>query len=382
MRSIRLAFKLIENQSNVWTQSLTPIALIGLLALVGCGKEQQTDTTPSSTLPTKTTASTPASPSAAGSPAGSSTPSTSSSPTGTRKLVLTTNQLDGLTKANYSYKIVLIVKTQNNPFFKPMIDSFKQAATELGAQAEVLSAANETDVEQQVGLVQTEANNGVKAILIAPADSKALVPALKAAQDKGIVIINLDNRLDPETVRAQGLQLGGYVGADNEEGGKLAGEEMISALGGSGKIAILEGIRGVDNAEARKRGFLGAVTTNLDIAAKETAEWDTEKAYAKMQNILKAHPDIKGLFCANDNMAIGAMKAVAEAGKKGKIKIIGYDNIPGVKSAIDSGEMDATIEQHPDLMGKYGLKLAVGILNGSVRQGGEMMVPLETIKKH
>ena len=364
-------------------QSRVLVGLVGLLTIVGCGKEQQTDTLPSasSTNAAPSTSSTSSS-SAAGSPGTSSSSSASAASPAVKKLMLTTNQLDGITKANSNYKIVLIVKTQNNPFFKPMIDAFKQTAADLGAQAEVEAPAKETDVEQQVALVQTEINNGAKAILIAPADSKALVPALKAAQEKGIVIVNLDNRLDPGTVQAQGLELGGYIGADNEEGGKLAGEEMIAALNGSGKVAILEGIRGVDNAEARKRGFLGAVTTNLTIAATETAEWDTEKAYAQTQNILKAHPDITGIFCANDNMAIGAMKAVAEAGKKGAIKIIGYDNIPGVKSAIDSGELTATIEQHPERMGKYGLKLAVGILNGGVRPGGELLVPLETIKKH
>ena len=135
-------------------------------------------------------------------------------------------------------------------------------------------------------------------------------------------------------MKAQGLELGGYIGANNEDGGKLAGEEMIAALGGKGKIAILEGIRGVDNAEARKRGFLGAVTTNFDIVATETANWKTEEAYAKTQNILKTHPDLNGIFCANDNMAIGALKAVAEAGKKGQIKVIGYDNIRRCKARV------------------------------------------------
>ena len=342
------------------------LALSGLLAAYGCGKEQ-----------TDTGAGTPAaSPKTAAAP-GSAAPST---PASTAAQTLTTEELDGVTSAKEKYKIVLIVKTRNNPFFKPMIEAFTKTAEELGVVGEVQSAAQETDAQQQSDLVQTEVNGGVKAILITPADSKGLVPALKAAQDKGVLIINLDNRLDPATVKAQGLELGGYIGANNEDGGKLAGEEMIAALSGKGKIAILEGIRGVDNAEARKRGFLGAVTTNFDIVATETANWKTEEAYAKTQNILKAHPDLNGIFCANDNMAIGALKAVAEAGKRGQIKVIGYDNIPDVKPALESGDMTATIEQHPDLMGRYGLKLAVGILNGDVPKGGDLLVHLEAIK--
>lgn len=348
----------------------TPFAaLTVLLALWGCGKEQ-TETTTAPTTP-KTTAAAPVSNGQNGD-VGKSAAQT-----------ISTVELDAVNSAKDPYKIVLIVKTRNNPFFKPMIAAFEEAAAALGVKGEVQAAADETSVEQQVGLVQTEVSNGVKAILITPADSKALVPALKAAQDKGVLIINLDNRLDPETAKAQGLETGGYVGADNEEGGKLAGEEMLAATGGKGKIAILEGIRGVDNAEARKRGFLGAITSNMDmnVVTTETANWKTEEAYAKAQTILKTTPDLAGIFCANDNMAIGALKAVAEAGKKGQVKIVGYDNIPDIKDALASGDMTATIEQHPDLMGRYGLKLAVGILNGSVQKGGDLLVHLDTVKQ-
>lgn len=345
------------------------MTLIGLVTLWGCGKEQtETMTTPPVT-PKMT----------AGAP-GSNGPKVLTAPPSDR--AISTEELDSVTSAKEPYKIALIVKTRNNEFFKPMIAAFEETAQTLGVKGEVQAAADETSVEQQVGLVQTEVNNGVKAILITPADSKALIPVLKAAQDKGVLIVNLDNRLDPATAKAQGLEPGGYVGADNEEGGKLAGEEMLAATGGKGKIAILEGIRGVDNAEARKRGFLGAITSNTDmnIVATETANWKTEEAYAKTQTILQTNPDLAGIFCANDNMAIGALKAVAQAGKKGQVKIVGYDNIPGVKDALASGDLTATIEQHPDLMGRYGLKLAVGILNGSVQKGGDLLVHLDTIK--
>src|SRR5205823_112744 len=135
----------------------------------------------------------------------------------------------------------------------------------LGAQAEVQAAAQEASFEQQVALVQAEVGRGAQAILITPADSKALAPALKVAQDKGVLVVNLDNRLDPATVQALGLKLGGYVGADNEQGGRQAGEAMVAALNGTGEVAVIEGIRGVDNAEARKRGFESAVQGKLKV---------------------------------------------------------------------------------------------------------------------
>jgi ribose transport system substrate-binding protein len=294
--------------------------------------------------------------------------------------VLTQAELDAVPKASRPYKLVLIVKTKNNPFFLPMIAEFERAAKEMGVQAEVQAAAQESSYEQQVALVQAEVGKGAQAILITPADSKALVPALKQAQDKGVLVINLDNRLDPATAQAQGLQLGGYVGADNEAGGKLAGDAMIAALNGTGKVAVIEGIRGVDNAEARKRGFEAAVAGKLQIVDEQTGDWETEPAHAKSQAVLAKNADLAGIFCANDKMAIGAVQAVKEAGRSGKVRVVGYDNIPTVHGLLASGDVTATIEQHPDLMGKYGVRLAVGILDGKFTRGGEFLVPLEVVR--
>ncbi len=331
-------------------------ALLLALALSGCGPEKPSEpvaTTPSST---------PGSTAPAAAPA-----------------MLTQADLDAVPKGTKPYKLVLIVKTKNNPFFIPMIKAFEDTAKELGAQAEVQAAAQEASVEQQVALVQAEVGKGVQAILITPADSKALVPALKAAQDKGVLIINLDNRLDAPTVKDQALKLGGYAGADNEAGGKQAGEAMVAALNGTGDVAVIEGIRGVDNAEARKRGFESAVNGKLKVVDEQTGNWETETAHAKAQAILAKHPTLAGIFCANDNMAIGAVQAIAEAGKKGKIRVVGYDNIPNIASQLKSGDITATIEQHPELMGRYGVRMAIGILDGKLKSGGEFLVPLETI---
>ncbi len=288
--------------------------------------------------------------------------------------------LNNVKRADKPYRLALVVKTRNNPFFDPMIKAAEAEAIALGATLEVQAPAQETDKERQFAMTQDVTARRVDALLIAPADSKGIVPALKAAQDKGIPVINLDNRVDASIAQAAGLNLAGYVGADNEEGGRLAGREMVIALK-SGNLAILEGIRGADNAEARKRGFLSVTHGVLPLVASESAEWDTQKAYAKFQAMLAAHPDLNGLFCANDKMALGAMKALAEAGKKGKVVVIGYDNIPDVKPYLATGELHATIEQHPDLMGRYGVKMAVGILNGSLPKGREYLVPLEVITK-
>jgi ribose transport system substrate-binding protein len=337
--------------------TLTSVALLVAFAVAGCTKEQ-----PPSSAP----------------PPG--TPPTAAT-TGSAAATITTAELDQIGKAPQPYRLALIVKTRNNPFFDPMIRAAEKEAKALGVSLEVQSPAQESDKERQFALVQDMTAKGVQALLITPADSKGIVPALKQAQDKGVLVINLDNRVDPDTASAAGLKLGGYVGADNEAGGRLAGEAMAKALSSQAKVAVLEGIRGADNAEARKRGFQAGIGSSLNVIASDSAEWDTQKAYAKFQSMLAAHRDLAGVFCANDKMALGAMKAIREAGRQGKLTVVGYDNIPDVRPYLASGEMHATIEQHPDLMGKYGVKMAVGILSGAVPKEREVLVPLDVITK-
>jgi len=338
-------------------RTLMPMVAILLGAgLVGCGKERTQ---------------------APGGPARVAGPQ---APTAPRMPEITGPELDAVRRPKASLKLALVVKTRNNPFFTPMIRAAEDTARRLGCSLDVEAPPQESDKEQQFALVQTVTAKGIQALLIAPADSKGIVPALKDAQSKGVLIINVDNRVDPDTARSAGLDLGGYVGADNEAGGELAGQGMLEALNKQGKVAVLEGLRGVDNAEARKRGFEKAVQGKLEIVAEEEASWDTQKAYAKCQSILAAHPDIRGIFCANDKMALGAMKAIKEAGKSGKIAVIGYDNIPDVKPYLANGELYGTIEQHPDLMGKYGVEMAVGVLTGAIPRGRQYLVPLEFIR--
>ena len=337
------------------------VAICAVVALAGCGKEPET-TPPPTTMPVATSA------------------TQAKLDTAARPSALTTAELDKVAKPTKPVKLALIVKTRNNPFFDPMIKAAEAQAKAMGVALEVQAPAQESDKERQFALVQDVTARGVNAILVTPADSKGIVPALKQAQAKGVTIINLDNRVDGEAAQSAGVQLSGYVGADNEAGGKLAGEAMTKALGGKGKVAILEGIRGADNAEARKRGF-AAAAGKLEIVASDSANWYMDQAYAKFQSIMAAHPDLNGVFCANDKMALGAIKAIREAGKKGKITVVGYDNIPDVKQYLQSGEMAATIDQHPDLMGRYGVQMALGVLGGKLQKGGELLVPLEVIRK-
>jgi len=278
-------------------------------------------------------------------------------------------------------KIALVMKASSNPFFARMEQGARLAADSLKVDLLVGTITKETDIDQQISIIENMIVQGVRAILIAPADSKAIVNVLKKAQRAGIRIINVDNRIDTETARAAGLEIDCYVGVDNEEGGRMAGEYLVKLMGGKGKAAMLEGIRGVDNAEARKRGFLKAIeNTDIELVASQSANWAQDQGLDVFANILQANPEITGLFCANDMMALGAIQAIEQMGKTGQIFVASYDNLKAARAAIAQGKLHATVEQHPELMGYESVVIAREILSGK-KTPGEKLVRLELITK-
>ncbi len=263
------------------------------------------------------------------------------------------------------YRIALVMKAVTNPFFHAMEQGAKAEAQKLGIQLLPASVERETDIDQQISLVENFIVKQVDAIVIAPASSQGLVPVLKRAQDEGIYVVNIDNPLDKEAMKEQGLECP-FVGSDNERGASIATHALVAYMGCAGEVAMLEGIPGVTNAELRKAGFLSVVedTPGVELVSTQSANWETEQAYDVTTNMLTAHPDIKGLFCANDNMALGAIAAIDALGKTGEIVVVAYDNLEAAREAILEGKMYATIEQHPELMGAFGVRAAKDHLDG------------------
>ncbi len=279
-------------------------------------------------------------------------------------------------------KVALIMKTLTNPFFIAMEEGARRAEAELNVDLQVQTPPEETDIDKQIAIVEDMIAKQVDVICIAPAGSKEIAPVLKQAKDAGIYVINLDNRVDPEAAEEVGLVLDSYVGADNEEGGYMASKRLAEQLAGKGKVAMLEGIPGVDNAEARKRGFQRAMEEypGITVVASQSAHWKQPEALNVMADILQAHKDLNGLFCANDMMALGAIEAIAAAGRTGDIHVTSYDNLEAAQKEILDGRLDATIEQHPDLMGEWGVRYAVDLVNGR-EIPKEKLVQLDLITK-
>jgi ribose transport system substrate-binding protein len=282
--------------------------------------------------------------------------------------------------------VALIMKTLNNEFFQTMERGGREAAKEIGVKLRVESISRETAAEEQAQRVEAMVGQNVAAILIAPSDSKSLVKPLLLANKAGIPIINIDNPLDAETVKAQGLELVSYIGTDNVKGAYMSTKELIRALGGEGKVVMLEGIRAADNAQKRRQGFLKAIgETNGKVIElyHDTANWETEQAYNVFATILQNYPDMDGLFCANDNMALGAIRAIETAGKTGKILVAGFDNLKAAQEEIMKGTLHCTIDQHPEWMAAEGVKMAKRLMEGEAIGKDERtkLVELELITK-
>ncbi|HOB73665.1 MAG TPA: substrate-binding domain-containing protein [Phycisphaerae bacterium] len=268
-------------------------------------------------------------------------------------------------------RIALSMKSRQNPFFARMAEGAELKAKELGVDLELLATDKETDTEKQTSQIETVISKGVDVILMTPVDSKAIVAPLLQAQARGIKIINIDNRIDQQAAEQAGLKIEAFIGPDNVDGARKSTRAMIEKIGKEGgKIAMIEGVRGADNAEQRKEGFNQAVAQakrdgyNIEVVAMDTGEWMTEPAQKKMEGILNQHPDLKGVFCANDMMALGAIQAIASAGKTGQIVVTAYDNLEAAQEAIKAGKLYATIEQHPNFMGQLGVDYAVRLLKG------------------
>jgi ribose transport system substrate-binding protein len=263
-------------------------------------------------------------------------------------------------------QIGLVMKTLVNPFFVEMEKGARRAETEFGISLIVKTAAQETSIEQQIQLVEDLIAANADAIVIAPGDSQRLVPTLKKAADAGIKIVNIDNRLDPETVQQAGMQLIPFVSVNNDAGAYKVGRYLAEGVTTPTEAAILEGIRSADNARQRMEGARRGLveTPQIKVVASETANWNVDEAYTATKAMFTKHPNIKLLFAANDIMAIGAIKYLQEKGKTG-VKVAGYDALDEALGEIKAGRMVATIDQQAAEQGYKGVALAVQLLQGA-----------------
>ncbi len=264
--------------------------------------------------------------------------------------------------------IALVMKSLANEFFVTMADGARahQELNHERYQLIINGIKNEVDLAQQVALIDQMIASNVDAIVISPADSKAVIPALARAHAAGIIIINIDNRLEKDILREYGLTVP-FAGPDNFRGAAMVGEYLAAKLAPGDQVAILEGVPTAFNSQRRTAGFRKAMTdSGMDIVAQQSAQWDQTMAVTVTAAILVQYPDLAALLCSNDNMALGAAAAVSQAGRGDQVKIVGFDNISAIHDLIRGGNVLATIDQHADLLAVYGIEFALDALNSDL----------------
>ncbi len=264
------------------------------------------------------------------------------------------------------YRVALVMKSLANEFFKTMEEGARAHAKKDPSRYELIANGikDERDVNGQIAIVEQMIAQKVNAIVIAPADSKALVGPCKKAVDAGIVVVNIDNELDEKAKLEKEVSIP-FVGPNNRLGARMAGEYLARRLKAGDQVAIVEGMPGAENGTMRKMGFEAAMNdAEIKIAVSQTGYWETDKAEKAVASMLTQFPDLKGILCANDSMALGAVAALKAAGKLGSVLVVGYDNISAIQELILGGKVLCTVDQHADQIAVEGIRHALDILGG------------------
>lgn len=260
-------------------------------------------------------------------------------------------------------KVGLVVSTLNNPFFVTLKDGAEDKAAELGIELIALDSQN--DPAKELANVEDLMVKGVDVILINPTDSDAVARAVMQANRNKVPVITLDRGSNEGEVVT-------HIASDNVAGGEMAGKFILEQVGKGAKVVELEGIPGTTAARDRGKGFNNVANENLEVVARQAADFDRTKGLTVMENILQAESEIDAVFAHNDEMALGALKAIEGSGKD--ILVVGFDATDDAVASVKDGKLGATVAQQPSMIGAMGVEAAVKIING---EETEDFIPVE-----
>ena len=253
--------------------------------------------------------------------------------------------------------------TLNNEYHIILANAVKKAAEDAGIKCEIQAGSEHASVDEQLVIIENFINEGVDGIILVPASSQGLISALEDCKGAGIPVINLDTKLAQDTLDALGQDIPFY-GTDNFVGGQQTGEFFAKKFPEDGtKVAILRGVQGQTNDDDRYNGFLDKAG-KIDLVAEQHCDWETDKAYTAIQNILQANPDLRAIYCENDLMGLGAYQAVDEAGLADEVTIFSYDGVVAGLEAVVNGHFVSTCAQQPIEMGRLGVENMIKIFGG------------------
>ena len=257
--------------------------------------------------------------------------------------------------------IGLAVSTLNNPFFVTLSEGAQAKADELGVDLIVVDAGD--DAAKQASNIEDLISKNISVLIVNPVDSDAVAPSVKDAVAAGIKVVSVDRVVN-------GVDVDCAIASDNVAGAQMATEYLVSLVGEGAKVAELEGVSGASATIDRGEGFHLVADEKLDVVSKQTANFNRSEGMTVMENMLQANPDIQGVFAHNDEMALGAVEAIA--GKD--IVVVGFDATDDAQTAVAEGRMAATVAQKPDLMGATAVETAQKLIAGETV---EKEIPVE-----
>ena len=276
-------------------------------------------------------------------------------------------QLGQVSKPAKPLKVGVVIVTLSNPFWVSMKDGYEKAAKEFGIQVDVQAAPQENSVTDQLNLLENMVAKGYDVIVAHPITAQNLIPGLVKATEKGIITIT-ETRTDIKAAKEAGAKPIAISMVNFYAQGKLGAQYIAQKLKkeGGGKVAIIEGLPGAPQSEARRDGAKDVFNADpsIKLVSTQPGDWDRTKAYNITTNILQANPDLKGIMAANDTMALAAVEAIEAAGKKGQVTVVGIDLIPQAKDAIAEGRLGGSVAFSPFVIGEMCTRAAIAAAAG------------------
>jgi ribose transport system substrate-binding protein len=267
----------------------------------------------------------------------------------------------GTSAAPNTIEIALVTKAMDSEFWLVMADGAKAAAAARpGVKLSIVAPDREINIDQQVTILEDQTRKGVKALVVSPAGSAQILSALEQATQRGVpvILVDTDAPFDKKVT---------YIGTNNRRGGQLAAKGLADTIGGPAEVALISGVPGNESQDERAQGFIDALASDypkLKLVARQPGNSERALGLTVMENILTAHPGIKGVFATNDQMALGAMEALEARGLRGKIKVIGFDATKEAVQATVEGRLAGSVAQNPFMMGQRGVEAALAALDG------------------
>lgn len=273
---------------------------------------------------------------------------------------------------NGGEKIGVLISSTGNEFWSTMKTRYEEAGKELGIEVKVFEAKAEDDAEGQLEVLNTMIPMGFKAIILSPINGTNLIQGIVEANKNNIPVINLGPGVDKKALEGAGGHLDGRITVKFENQGQLVAEDMVKRLNNKGKVVILEGLAGAAQSEGRTKGAREVFekTDGIELVASQACDWKAERAYEATKDILTANPEINGLFACNDNMALAALRALEETGKK-DVLVYGVDFTSDAKKSIADKKLMGTMTYSSALYTKAAEEMAL-----ILAQGGKFESPI------